>query len=127
MNKPTNKRKAPLKKTESVAHYESVLLEGMRDDIRAIADGLVMTREELGGRIEASRTELKQEIADVKTGLGMLHARVDRVESGLNDKIDHVEKELKDTRNELSGKIDKIGDRLDRHDAEITQIKQASL
>ncbi len=107
---------------DSPAHYAGVMLEGIRGEFQLLAEAVDISRSQLEHRIRESNAELKQGIEDTRTALKM-------TQSHLETKIEGVRTELKrdiaELKQELSGKIDKIGVRLDHHDEEITHLKEA--
>lgn len=78
------------------------------------------TEERLGKKIDDVEGRLTQRIEDVETGLKTVVKRVEGVETGLKT----IGRKLDETREELSGKIDKINVRLDGHDDEIARLKE---
>ncbi len=54
--------KKPKAKSESIFHYESILLENMRSEFRAVAEQVDGVRETLEGKIEASEKRIKEEL-----------------------------------------------------------------
>ena len=119
---PRKAKKGSNTQVDTASHYVVVLLEEIRDQVKLVAESAEMTRDRLESRIEESRVELKGEIADVRTGLS---ARIDSVRAELKGEIVSVRTELAETRSELSDKLDKIGVRLDKHDMEIKDSRQA--
>ena len=100
---PRKVKKGSNPRVDTASHYVVVLLEEIRDQVKLVV-------------------ELKGEIADVRTGLS---ARIDSVRAELKGEIVSVRTELAETRSELSDKLDKIGVRLDKHDMEIKDSRQA--
>ena len=107
-----------------IAHYNAILLEEMRSEFKAVAEAVEFTRESLGTKIDALESRMDR-----------LEMRVDRLEVGLRRLETELRREINAVRielkqeigsvgEELSAKIDKIGARLDRHEEEITRLKE---
>lgn len=65
---------ARIDKVDEEVRLAHVSIEGLRGDIRLVADGVITANE----RIDAVRTELKEEIGDVKSLLHTSYRDLDR-------------------------------------------------
>jgi len=62
---------------ETRRHFE-IVAESLRSDLRLVAEGLDALREDLGGKIEATRREAAAGIAEVKSLLRLSYRDLDR-------------------------------------------------
>ncbi len=108
------------KKSEKVAHYESILLEDIRSKLELVIEVAQETKQQLELKIDHVKTELTQEILDVKTGLSLVSRKVNHLET----RFDSLETKVDKMNIDLSEKIDRIGLRLDQHDVEIENLKK---
>ncbi len=143
-----NKKRFP-KKSEEVAHYESILLEDIRSKMELVVEVSQSTRQYLETKIDDLETRLTQKIDDVsaglaavsrevfdpKQGLGAINGRLSHLETrfdglenrfnGLESRFDKLEIKVDKMNDDLSEKIDKIGLRLDRHEVDIELLKKS--
>ena len=101
---PANEKK----KRDSYAATEvGALLEEIRDSVSRVAEG----HGSLDQRLERLETEVSnntQGLVKVEMGVSLLTGRVGRVEDGLLK----LSKDLRDTREEIGAKIDRVDQRL---------------
>jgi len=88
--------------------------------------------ETLDAKIDGVRTDLKEEIQGVRTDLKAeiqgvrteLKAEIQGVRTELKAEIQGVRTEIKETRDELSAKIDAVGVKVDGHDDRIRFLER---
>lgn len=148
MNKLSKDKKRFPKKSEEVAHYESIILEDIRSKMELVIEVSQSTRQYLDTKIDDLETRLTQKIDDVtaglaavsrevfdsKQGLGAINSRLCHLETrfdglenrfnGLEGRFDKLETKVDKMNEDLSEKIDKIGIRLDGHEVNIELLKK---
>lgn len=142
------RNKKPQKKSEKVAHYESILIEEIRSDFRAVTESVDLLREGLENKIESVRVELKTDIGDLRTSVGVLNKEVTGLRqdvtvlqsdvSGLRKDVTALQSDvevlqtdvtdlhsqLEKVETNLGEKMDRIGAHVFRQDQEITHLKE---
>jgi len=108
---------------EETAHYNAVLIEGLKDEFKFVAEKVGGMEGSLKAQMASDKAELKQEIVDTRNALTM---RIDNVSTELKKDIADVRMELSETRTELSQKIDRINDIVTSHDESITLLQQGA-
>jgi chromosome segregation ATPase len=138
-----------LNKGEKIEHYNAVLLEDLKSDMKAVIDGMESTKVTLRREMQEFRSEVNQrfdtiefvvrqhssDINDLKADVGVLKADVGVLKadvgvlktdvSNLNSKIGDLGTRIDSVESNLSEKIDKIGERLDDHETRIAALETA--
>lgn len=118
--------------------YLVVLVEGVQQQVRGVAESLDLTRQELKEEIASVRTELKQDIQMVwmatksnKDEIIVLQKDVAKIHKKLEehdkrfDKHDRRFDEHDKRFDRLEGKLDRVIEKVERHEEEIVELKTA--
>lgn len=103
-------------------HQAGILIEEVRSEFRAVTEAVQSVREDLSAKIDQSARGVKEELRGE-----MLAVKYDLQGQILEFKKEFQGQmlEMKSELGGLGGKIDRIGNRLDRHDEEISRLKKA--
>jgi len=99
--------------TESEKRHLNVILEGISGKLNLVLEG----HEALDEKIERYHREAKEDHRLVMDLLRFSHDE-------LNKKIEGVRAELKETRDELSAKIEAVGEKVEGHEERITCLEK---
>ncbi|MDO8462274.1 MAG: hypothetical protein Q7S98_05380 [Deltaproteobacteria bacterium] len=111
--------KKKLPKAGSQESYQNVLLEEMKSQIELTLEAVEEGKKQNLELYQSLKSTLK---LDISLSQMALTGRIDSVRSEVTELRQKFEK----AKDELSAKIDKVGDRLDRHEEEISHLKEAS-
>jgi len=99
--------------TESEQRHFGVVLEQILHEVRVVAEG----HSTLDEKMERFHEEAKE---DHRTAMGLIKFSHD----DLNKKIDGVRSELRETRADLSARIEAVGDKVEGHEERIVQLER---
>lgn len=107
------------------SHCNAVLLEDIRSKMELVIEGMNTTRSELKCEIGDFRKEVNQRFEIVESAIKHNSEKIENVRTELKSEIQDVRTELKDVETRLSGKIDKVGARVDNHEKRITALEDS--
>lgn len=122
MPKPPKKKTDRKDKKETVAHYESILLENIRSDFKMVTEAVDMMRE----KVEKMEEDFRGEILAAKHELhGEMLVTKQDLRAYMVEMKQDLHQEIVQSKNEVIARIDKIDEKLIHHDKEIHQLKAA--
>jgi len=80
---------------EEIKRHFSVVAEGLRDEIKLVAEGMVNLNEKFERDITDFRKENKEAHSDIKAAIKFSHTELDRRITTLENKYEDVERRLK--------------------------------
>ena len=79
------------KQVEEIKRHFDVVVEGLRDEIKLVAEGHDIIRKE----IQTLREEVKEEFKEVKSAIKFSYADLDRRITFLENKYENIERRLR--------------------------------
>ncbi len=136
--KPTIKTPVKnLKKSETIAHYNAILIENIESNMKAVIESVEATESRLSNEMSEFRKEVNnrfeivegvlrihsRDINELKTDVSGLKTDV----SGLKTDVSGLKTEMHEMEQRLTEKIDKIVEKVDDHETRIIKLESASV
>ena len=102
----------------SPAHYNAVIMEGIRSEMQVVVEGMQQTKVELQREIRDFREEVNGRFTIVEAAICKNSADIKELKTEMKS----MQTEMKSMEVRLSDKIDASGNRLDEHEAKPMNI-----
>ncbi len=127
-------KKSPTKPSETVEHYNAILLEDIKSKMELVIEGMQTVETRLTCRMDGMETRLMGEIDMLKLAVTVHSGEIKELRSEVKDirsEVKDIRSEVKDIKFEmqavetrLSDKIDKWDTRWDDHEDRITALEK---